>query len=306
MTSSSIANARLLIVDDNPDNRAILRRRLAARGFETVEAEDGAAALDMIGRQEFDLVLLDIMMPGIDGFQVLKGIRAKHSSDALPVIMVTASAFNKDIVEALGLGANDYVVKPVDFSVAFARVDTQLARRRAHKALARSLKELIEANSRLENEIAERKRSKARVRTMVHDDALTGLGHRVLFREQLVPSPGGGDERGGNQTPVFIDLDELKIVNDTLGHPVGDVLLRAVAERLRSCVQETEVVARMGGDEFGILQTALPNSDDASRLATKIAETIAAPYTINGHHIVLSCSIGIAMAPKLCSVVADL
>jgi GGDEF domain-containing protein len=75
---------------------------------------------------------------------------------------------------------------------------------------------------------------------------------------------------------------------------------------LRNCVQETEVVARTGGDEFGILQTALPNSEDASRLATEIAETIAAPYTINGHHIVLSCTMGIAMAPKLCSVVADL
>jgi diguanylate cyclase (GGDEF)-like protein len=244
-------------------------------------------------------VLLDIMMPGIDGFEVLNRIGAKHPSDALPVIMVTAKAFSKDIVEALGFGANDYIIKPVDFSVALARVENQLARRRAHQALARSVKELIEANRRLENQTAEQKRPEARVR-------LTGLGNHVLFREQLLRSRGRADQHGGNLTLLFIDLDEFKIVHDTLGHPVGDLLLRTMAERLRSCVQETEIVARVEGDEFAILQTALPNSEDAGRLATKIAEAIAAPYTINGHHIVLSCSIGIAMAPKLCSVVADL
>jgi diguanylate cyclase (GGDEF)-like protein len=301
MTPSSAANARLLIVDDNRDNRAILQRRFAAHGFETVEAEDGALALDLIGQQEFDLVLLDIMMPGIDGFEVLKRIRAKHSSDALPVIMVTAKAFSKDVVEALGLGANDYIVKPVEFSVALARVDAQLARRRAHQALARAVKELIEANSRLENEIAERKRS-SRARDMVHHD----FGNHVLFREQLLRSRGRVDQHGGNPTLFFLDPDEFKIVYDTLGRPVGDVLLRTVTERLRGCVQEKGMVARIGDDEFAILQTALPNPEDANRLATKIAETIAAPYTINGHHIVLSCRIGIAMAPKLCSVVADL
>jgi diguanylate cyclase (GGDEF)-like protein len=299
MTPTSDANARLLIVDDNLDNRTILRRRFAAHGFETVEAQDGTMALDLIGQQEFDVVLLDITMPGIDGFEALKRIRAKHSLDALPVIMVTAKAFSKDIVEALGLGANDYIVKPVDFSVAFARVETQLARRRAHRALARSVKELIEANRRLENEMAERKRSETRVR-------LTGVGNHVLFREQLLRSRGRTDQHGGDLTLLFLDLDEFKSVHDTLGHPVGDILLRTMAERLRGCVQETDVVVRMGGDEFAVFQTALPNSEDASRLATKIAETIAAPYTINGHHIVLSCSIGIAMAPKLCSVVADL
>src|SRR6516164_2078797 len=90
--------------------------------------------------------------------RTLKRIRAKHSPDALPVIMVTAKAFSKDIVEGLGLGANDYIIKPVDFSVAFARADTQLARRRAHQALTRSVKELIEANRSLDNQIAERKR----------------------------------------------------------------------------------------------------------------------------------------------------
>ena len=129
MMPLSVPNSRLLIVDDLEDNRRLLSRRFARRGFETIEAESGTAALDLIGQQNFDLVLLDIMMPGINGLEVLRRIRSRHSLESLPVIMVTAKVFSEDIVEALELGANDYIIKPVDFSVAFLRVQTQLARK---------------------------------------------------------------------------------------------------------------------------------------------------------------------------------
>jgi DNA-binding response OmpR family regulator len=135
MTPVTAANTRLLIVDDIEENRRLLGRRFARRGFEIVEADSGPRALDLIARRTFDLVLLDIMMPGIDGIEVLRRIRARHSPESLPVIMVTAKAFSKDIVEAIALGANDYVVKPVNFSVAFLRVQIQLARKQAQQAL---------------------------------------------------------------------------------------------------------------------------------------------------------------------------
>src|SRR5258708_6770596 len=114
MMPLSVPNGRLLIVDDLEDNRRLLSRRFAQRGFETIEAESGTAALDLIGQQNFDLVLLDIMMPGINGLEVLRRIRSRHSLERLPVIMVTAKVFSEDIVEALELGANDYIIKPVD------------------------------------------------------------------------------------------------------------------------------------------------------------------------------------------------
>ena len=126
---------RLLIVDDIEGNRRLLSRRFARRGIETLEADSGPTALDLIARHAFDLVLLDIMMPGIDGIEVLRRIRARYSPESLPVIMVTAKAFSKDIVDAIELGANDYVVKPVNFSVAFFRVQIQLARKQAQRAL---------------------------------------------------------------------------------------------------------------------------------------------------------------------------
>ena len=105
---------RLLIVDDISDNRAILTRRFERRGFEVVEADSGFAAIELIEREPFDLVLLDVMMPGIDGIETLKRIRGLKSASALPVIMVTAKSESDNIVGALELGANDYVTKPVD------------------------------------------------------------------------------------------------------------------------------------------------------------------------------------------------
>ncbi len=121
--------SRLLVVDDVQDNRALLTRRFEKRGYLITEADNGYAALELIAKQEFDVVLLDIMMPGINGIEVLKQIRASRTPDTLPVIMVTAKSNNTDVIEALALGANDYITKPVDFSIALARVQTQLARK---------------------------------------------------------------------------------------------------------------------------------------------------------------------------------
>jgi diguanylate cyclase (GGDEF)-like protein len=297
MTLANVAGSRLLIVDDVESNRRLLSRRFASRGFEIIEAENGLTALEIISQQNVDLVLLDIMMPEPNGIEVLKTIRAKHSPDSLPVIMVTAKTFSQDIVQALELGANDYVTKPVDFPVALARVQGQLARKRAQQALARSIRELEETNRKLESEIAERKRSEARVQHMTHYDALTGLANRALFHEQLIRALRRMDQHNESLAVLFLDLDEFKLVNNTLGNPVGDGLLNAVGERLRNCIQETDTVARVGGDKFAIIQTRLTKPEEASRLADTIAEAIATPYDVEGHHVVLGCSIGISLAP---------
>ena len=130
--------ASLLIVDDHEPNRDALSRRLARQGYRTTTAEDGPLALALVDAGQYDLVLLDVEMPGMTGLDVLIRLRETHSQTALPIIMVTARTRGTDIVDALRLGANDYVTKPVDFPVALARIETHLAHKRVVEGLRES------------------------------------------------------------------------------------------------------------------------------------------------------------------------
>ncbi len=141
-----VAPGALLVVDDNEMNRDMLARRLARRGYAVTVAEDGHQALRLIEEQPFDLVLLDIMMPGISGLEVLKIVRERYSMADLPIIMATAKDQSADIVAALRLGANDYVTKPLDFPVVLARTQTQLALKRATEEIQRLAQQLEQHN----------------------------------------------------------------------------------------------------------------------------------------------------------------
>jgi diguanylate cyclase (GGDEF)-like protein len=305
---------RLLIVDDVNDNRTLLTRRFERRGFEVVEADSGFAALELIDREPFDLVLLDVMMPGIDGIETLRRIRKQKSASALPVIMVTAKTGTHHIVDALELGANDYVTKPVDFAVAFARVNTQIGRKRAeqqvllaNEALRKANEELerrveertgrlVEVNQRLKVEIANREESQAKSQYLAYHDSLTGLGNRLLFKDQLEKALNDVSVTPHPVAVLFLDLDGFKAVNDTLGHSIGDLLLKSVAAKLRDILQRTDRIARLGGDEFAILQVSAPQPGSSIALAEKIIEIVGQPCCIDGHDVTVGASIGIAVA----------
>jgi len=136
------SSSKLLVVDDNEMNRDMLSRRLSRRKHTVITAENGQQALDLVEKESFDVILLDVMMPGISGIEVLKLIRQSYSASELPVIMVTAKGDSEDVVKALKLGANDYVIKPLDFPIVLARVETQLEACRNHKKLKKHAKEL--------------------------------------------------------------------------------------------------------------------------------------------------------------------
>lgn len=127
MGAGGAQQSRLLVVDDTPENRTLLRRYFGERGFYVAEADGGAAALTLVGQRRFDAVLLDIVMPGMDGLEVLKRIRATYSSFNLPVIMMSGRTASMDFSLALKLGANDYITKPIDLAGALTRIREHLA-----------------------------------------------------------------------------------------------------------------------------------------------------------------------------------
>jgi signal transduction histidine kinase len=165
---------RILIVDDVRDNREVLARRFDRRGYVTLQAEGGLPAIEMIATGGVDIVLLDVMMPDINGLEVLRRLRETHSALELPVIMVTAQAESSQIVRALELGANDYITKPVDFPVALARVAAQAGRRRAELDLAA-------ANRRLGEKIIELREAvhKAEAANRAKTEFLANMSHEI-------------------------------------------------------------------------------------------------------------------------------
>ena len=264
-------HATLLLVDDDAMNRDMLSRRLARKGYTVLTAESGPRALEMLGSSRIDAVLLDVMMPGMSGIETLKRVRQSHSVSELPVIMVTAKDRSEDVVDALDLGANDYVTKPLDFPIVLARIRTQVNARRA--------------------------------------DPLTGLPNRVLFMDRLerlvnrARTPGSA-----NFAVFFLDVDRFKLINDSLGHLAGDELLIGLARRLETSLRASDTVARiegeptlarLGGDEFTILLDGVRTAADAQAIADRLLAVVSQPFNLQGRDIFSSVSIGIVMsAPR--------
>jgi len=147
------------------------------------------------------------------------------------------------------------------------------------------------------DDITERRRAEERIAHLAHHDMLTDLPNLLLFSERLDQAL-ARVHRGERLAVLYLDLDHFKRINDTLGHSVGDELLKAVADRLRGCVREIDSLARLGGDEFAIVQTSIEQPSDAAALATRIREAVKAPYVLDSHKVEVDVSIGIAIAPN--------
>ncbi|MEP9348818.1 EAL domain-containing protein [Xanthobacter sp. KR7-225] len=170
--------------------------------------------------------------------------------------------------------------------------------------LKAALAELAEANTRATRAVAEAQRQnialmerESRIRFLAHHDDLTGLPNRILFRERVADALQSAIDQGTQMALLYLDLDRFKDVNDTLGHPVGDALLRAASERLVTCVSTPELVARLSGDEFAVISLAPRQPEAAVALSARIIELLARPYLVRGHSISISVSVGISVAP---------
>ena len=228
----------LLVVDDNEMNRDMLSRRLERKGYEVTVAEGGAEAIELLEEKLFDTVLLDIMMPEINGWDVLEWLRKRHTNSQLPVIMATAKDSSEDIVKSLKLGANDYVTKPLDMKVVLARVDTQVSLKHATELLEETNAQLSSANEKLKRDLE----SAANVQQSElppKSPQLEGCSVAWAYRPC--------DELGGDFLDVF-NIDERHIgmyLLDVSGHGVSAALMSvAVSRALKPSPTDTCVVSK--------------------------------------------------------------
>ena len=394
--NGEVSGMSLLVVDDDEMNRFTLARRLTRDGFPNLAmAGNGVEALAAMRQDKFDLVLLDIMMPELDGFGVLEGMKADPSLAGIPVIVISANDDTANFVRAIELGAVDYLTKPFDPVLLRARVRACLERRALQSELEGALAEtramleispvptffikrgavawmngmceiligyragdlvgkttehlhlnqedyrhvrarveavlktgavfrgdvhLKRADTRVIltrvsakaitpwdlgrgvvwtlEDVTEQRADAARIAFLAHHDQLTGLPNRILLADRLRVALAHSARNKVSCGLMFMDLDKFKLVNDTLGHAIGDELLIEVARRLRVSVRDSDTVARLGGDEFVVLLPALRSPEDAEVVAKKIKLSLGAPYNLSGHDVRSSPSIGIALFPE--------
>ncbi|MET0936352.1 MAG: diguanylate cyclase [Luteibacter sp.] len=292
---------KILVVDDTPANLVAMRRLLARSEADIFEASSGNEALALCLDHQFALVLLDVNMPEMDGFEVAQFISETDHLSETPIIFVTA-AYADDInrIKGYTAGAVDYIAKPINDVILQSKVKIFLELYRARALLQHALDELSLRNEQLTNEVAERTRMEQLVRHQATHDALTGLPNRVLFRERLEQAIGNGNVHGGSFALAYIDIDGFKGVNDQHGHAAGDALLKAIAGRIGGRTRATDTVARLGGDEFAVLLNDAADAPAALARCQTLCDAIAEPYTleVGGQRFPanVGASIGVTMA----------
>ncbi|MBF0133909.1 MAG: EAL domain-containing protein [Magnetococcales bacterium] len=290
MDTSPATRPTLLVVDDSPANVRLLGRILGEE-YRILYATNGQDALDSVRSEQPDLVLLDIMMPGMDGFTVCEVLQKDEQTQDIPVILVTGSDDAEAESRGFACGAVDFIAKPINPPVVRARVKTHLNLKKQKDILA-------QANLALVKEIQERQRLENQLREQAEYDTLTGLPNRQLFQDRLQQTVLLGERNLGLFALLFIDLDRFKWVNDTLGHDAGDQLLVEAARRMKSVVRKSDTVARLGGDEFTIILSDIFHDSMAELVARKILENLVTPFHLKGQEVSISGSIGIAIFPS--------
>ncbi len=399
----------ILIVDDDPVVRSLMQDSLEDEGFSVIEAEDGVQACGACDHTVPSLLIVDAIMPNMDGFELCRRLRAGVTTQYVPILMATGLDDHDSIVKAYESGATDFVAKPLNWPILNHRIHYMLRGARtledlrqnqqrlraaqelereqserfeaalgnmsqglcmfgadgrlivsnqrfrdlynlmpastvpgksmlevlngsplfasqAHETQGAALAEHLALASRRDSAMLTQKLADGRIVTITHEpmpgggfvdtftdvtqqrlaeaqiahmalhDPLTDLPNRALFRQRLDESL-HRVARGHSCAVLCLDLDQFKGVNDTLGHPVGDALLKVVSERLRNIVRQTDTVARLGGDEFAIVQSSVDHPADATAIAIRLLAELSTPFEVAGHQVVIGASIGIAIAP---------
>jgi diguanylate cyclase (GGDEF)-like protein len=244
-------------------------------GYDSIASTmDPGEVFELHLKNRYDLILLDLQMPGLDGFQVMVRLKEIETDGYLPVLAVTAQPAHK--LRALQGGAKDFISKPFDLAEVLMRVHNMLEVRLLHEE-ARNYGKMLEA--------------------LALNDPLTGLANRRLLADRMSMALVHARRNKSSMAVMYLDLDGFKQINDTLGHGVGDALLKMAAGRLVATVREEDTVARLGGDEFIIALWYISGNDYAATVAVKVIEAVSQPYDIEGRSVRITVSAGVGIYP---------
>ena len=265
-------------MEDNPGDARLLRAYLAeadAASFQLTHEERLSAAIERLAADSFDVVLLDLSLPDSHGLDTLR--RAHAATPSTPIVVLTGYDDETQAVRAVVEGAQDYLVK--------GNVDSNL--------LVRSMRYAVER----QRMVAELEEARLKEHHVATHDILTDLPNRQLFQDRLGRALAEADRRGEKVAVLFLDLDRFKLTNDTLGHAIGDRLLRSVGRRLVGCIRGGDTAARLGGDEFTIILTGVKDVGDVNRVAEKVLTALRAPFRLGGQELLITTSIGVSLFP---------
>ncbi|MDM8563671.1 diguanylate cyclase [Candidatus Marithioploca araucensis] len=267
----------ILIVDDELVSRYTVEVLLTSEGYDLIFAENGREALEQAVEIIPDLMLLDVMMPGMDGFEVCRRLRADPRLAELPIVMVTALDDRDSRLRGIEVGADDFMSKPFDRAELRARIRT-ITRLNRYRRLVETEEKLV---------------------YLANYDMLTGLPNRNLLLEQMRQILGRASRTRQEVAVLTLDLDGFQKINDSLSHEVGDKMLCEVAKRLTQAVSTVgATVARLSGDEFVVMEESDNLVKDVSYMAQRLLDKISLPMTINNHEMVITASIGISVYPS--------
>jgi diguanylate cyclase (GGDEF)-like protein len=292
MTESSFnsgKDATVLVCDDDPTYLLLMEETLSSDNLNVLTATNGVDALKLYLKHEPTIVLLDVHMPMLSGFEVCAEIRKHPRGKDTPILMVTGADDIASIENAYKFGATDFLPKPIKWPMVSHRVRYMLKGNETFKSL---------------------KRSEEKMRRLAYFDTLTGLPNRQSLDESLEEAIWFAAKESQNLCIMYIDLDNFKRINDTLGHDFGDKLLKRISQKICLCVQDKNSipeelinsaqieVSRLGGDEFMILLNDMQNDDDVKLVAKSLVNCISELVTIDDYEVALTPSIGIAMYPR--------
>ncbi|MBV9575814.1 MAG: EAL domain-containing protein [Gammaproteobacteria bacterium] len=267
---------KILVADDSKTNLALITSSLQRLGHQVIAAKNGKEAIEQFIKEPPDLIILDVVMEEMDGFECATRLREINSQEWIPIIFLSASVDDTSIAKGINAGGDDYITKP------FSEITLE--------AKIKAMQRISEMRKKLFNTALE-------LKVLSSTDTLTGTYNRFQFEKSIKEKLAAADRHGMMLAVMFIDLDHFKAVNDTFGHHIGDLLIKEAAARLKKCLRIDDFIARIGGDEFVLIIMNKDSMRVAEKVAKKILAAISQTFELEKNIIRISASIGIACYP---------